>query len=137
MRFRTLYREHGQLEVGEINGIMVARNAEQLRQLELAENETEEEALRALRQKALHLNEQYEQEAAEDVGANPFPEEEAGERWDAETILSTYTNTDNHPGVIKTTRRVKPSSSRMKIELHKAFKVPIDGLTPIAEEIVI
>ena len=25
----------------------------------------------------------------------------------------------------------------MKIELHKAFKVPIDGLTPIAEEIVI
>lgn len=25
----------------------------------------------------------------------------------------------------------------MKIELHKAFRVPIDGLTPIAEEIVI
>jgi len=25
----------------------------------------------------------------------------------------------------------------MKIELHKAFKVPIDGLAPIAEEIII
>ena len=25
----------------------------------------------------------------------------------------------------------------MKIELHKQFKVPIDGLTPIAEEITI
>lgn len=25
----------------------------------------------------------------------------------------------------------------MKIELHKAFKVPVDGLIPIAEEIII
>ena len=25
----------------------------------------------------------------------------------------------------------------MKIELHKQFRVPIDGLTPIAEEIIV
>lgn len=29
-------------------------------------------------------------------------EEEEEEAWDCESILSTYTNTDNHPGVIKT-----------------------------------
>lgn len=29
------------------------------------------------------------------------------DRWDCNTILTTHTNTDNHPGVIKTTRVVK------------------------------
>jgi len=56
------------------------------------------------------------------------------QKWDCETILTTYTNTDNHPGVIKTERRVRPGE-RMKIELHKQFRVPIDGLIPLAEEI--
>lgn len=31
------------------------------------------------------------------------------EKWDCETILSTYTNTDNHPGVIRTQKRIRPS----------------------------
>lgn len=60
---------------------------------------------------------------AEEADANeedPFEnlrvEEE--DQWDCESILSTYTNTDNHPGVIKTTRRIRPSQ-QMKIELHK------------------
>lgn len=44
--------------------------------------------------------------------------EEEGEKWDAETILSTYTNTDNHPGVIKTQRRVRPSE-RMKVQFDR------------------
>ena len=55
-------------------------------------------------------------------------------KWDCETILSTYTNTDNHPGVIKTTKRIRPG--KVKIDLHKQFRVPLDGLTPIAEEII-
>lgn len=63
-------------------------------------------------------------------------EESDEDAWDADTILSTYTNTDNHPGVIKTTRRVRPNQ-KMKIELHKQFKVPIDGLIPMAEEITL
>lgn len=57
------------------------------------------------------------------------------EKWDAETILSTYTNTDNHPSVIKFTRVVKTKAT---IQLHKQFKVPVDGLNgliPIAEEV--
>lgn len=48
--------------------------------------------------------------------------------------MSTYTNTDNHPGIIKTERRIRPSK---KIELHKAFRVPVEGLMPVAEEILI
>ena len=56
-------------------------------------------------------------------------------KWDCESILSTYTNTDNHPGIIKTSKRIRPG--KVKIDLHKQFRVPIDGLTPIAEEILI
>ena len=54
-------------------------------------------------------------------------DEDQEEQWDCESILSTYTNTDNHPGVIKTQRRVRPNQ-KMKIELHKQFRVPVDGL---------
>lgn len=73
-----------------------------------------------------------------DSDDNPFKHQTGDDeaKWDCETILSTYTNTDNHPGVIKTTKRIKPSQ-KMKIELHKAFRVPIDGLMPIAEEIIL
>ena len=52
-------------------------------------------------------------------------------KWDCATILSTYTNTDNHPAVVKTQGRVVRTKQR--IELHKQFKVPLDGL--MAEEI--
>lgn len=41
--------------------------------------------------------------------------------------MSTYTNTDNHPGIIKTSRIVK---AKNKMELHKQFKVPLAGLMP-------
>jgi hypothetical protein len=34
-------------------------------------------------------------------------EGEQQEKWDAETILSTYTNTDNHPTLVKFTPKVK------------------------------
>ena len=45
--------------------------------------------------------------------------------------MSTYTNTDNHPAVVKTSGRVV--RTKQPIELHKQFKVPLDGL--MAEEI--
>ena len=41
---------------------------------------------------------------------------DSSEKWDVESVLTTQTNTDNHPGIIKTTRVVKP---KVKIELHK------------------
>lgn len=64
-------------------------------------------------------------------------DEDKEEKWDCETILSTYTNTDNHPGVIKTQKRVR-INQKIKIELHKQFRVPIDGLTTqVAEEILV
>lgn len=48
----------------------------------------------------------------------PDSDSDKEEKWDCESILSTYTNTDNHPGVIKTNRRVRPNKN-IKIELHK------------------
>lgn len=77
------------------------------------------------------------QEEAEEKGSNITEEDsDSEEKWDCESILTTHTNTDNHPGIIKTERRVKPNQ-RHKIELHKQFKVPVDGLIPLAEEITI
>ena len=59
----------------------------------------------------LELAVMFDEEAEAADQDNPFNVKEVNEeaQWDCETILSTYTNTDNHPGVIKTTRRVKPS----------------------------
>ena len=33
-------------------------------------------------------------------------EEDEEKRWDVDTILTTHTNTDNHPAIIKTAGRV-------------------------------
>jgi len=44
-------------------------------------------------------------------------EEDPEDKWDAETILTTFTNTDNHPGIIKFIPRVKVNQ-KAKIELH-------------------
>ena len=85
------------------------------------------------------LNERFVEEADERGTdyESPQSEEDENDKWDAETILSTFTNTDNHPSIIKFVPKVK-TNQKMKIELHKQFKVPIDGLNgliPIAEEI--
>ena len=61
------------------------------------------------------------QEEADERGTDyesPESEEDEADRWDAETILSTYTNTDNHPGVIKFIPKVKVNQ-KMKIDLDK------------------
>ena len=39
---------------------------------------------------------------AEEQGSDIEEESDDGEKWDCDTILTTYTNTDNHPGVITT-----------------------------------
>jgi hypothetical protein len=62
---------------------------------------------------------------------NEDDEEGQEKKWDCESILSTYTNTDNHPAIIKTAARVV-RANKQKFELHKQFKVPLDGL--VAEE---
>lgn len=36
-------------------------------------------------------------------------ESDPEDHWDCNTIQTTFTNTDNHPGVIKTNRVVKPN----------------------------
>lgn len=107
----------------------------------MVENEEDRPKIEAeIREKQLALAAQFGEEADEaNSDEDPFYDDRGKKtelEWDCETIVSTYTNTDNHPGVIKTTKRIRPAQ-KMKIELHKAFRVPIDGLTPIAEEIVI
>lgn len=137
MWFRDLHKKHGDEAERDIP-VLVARNAEMLRQVEIDDGENLEEVNNEIKRKMVEIAERFEKEADERDQDNPFNVQEVNEEaeWDCETILSTYTNTDNHPGVIKTTRRIKPSQ-KMKIELHKQFRVPVDGLIPIAEEITI
>lgn len=140
MWFRELYNKHGDEVDAHKNPLRQAKNAEALRQVDLEDGEDRETVDKSIKEKMLSLAETFEHEADDRDDENPFyanPDgvhEEA--QWDCETILSTYTNTDNHPGVIKTTKRIRPSQ-QMKIELHKQFKVPLDGLIPMAEELVI
>jgi len=44
----------------------------------------------------------------EEKGNEESEEEESDneEKWDCNTILTTHTNTDNHPGIIKTEKKV-------------------------------
>lgn len=132
-RFLDLAKEFG----GEKQrNLMPAEKAsEQIHAEDLEDGDEPEEVKQKIRQRKIELADAFEEEALEhlddDVTRDKSDDEE---QWDAETILTTYTNTDNHPGVIKTTRRVRPKA---KIELHKQFRVPVDGLIPLAEEIVV
>lgn len=79
-----------------------------------------EEYKRIVKERTLKNTKQFEQEADE-RGADyesPETEEDPEDRWDAESILSTYTNTDNHPSIIKFVPKVKTNKNKM-IELHK------------------
>lgn len=127
-------------EFGNENATMLIPNtkaSDLIHEEDLKNCEDAEEFKAKLREKKVQNAGEFEEEAEKHLHEDVYRDkDEEDDEWDAETILSTYTNTDNHPGVIKTTRRVRPSQ-RMKIELHKQFKVPIDGLIPLAEEITL
>ena len=134
-RFPDHYKEFGTV-TEEAGKLMRGQNVGVPHQEELEEEADREKAAAELKQKQLESEARFQQ-AAEERGSDISEEESDGEaKWDCDTILTTYTNTDNHPGVIKTERRIKPSE-RNKIMLHKQFKVPVDGLIPVAEEITI
>ena len=132
-RFPEHYKEFGTGTEHEEGKILRAKNVEVPRQEELDEEPDQEKAKEELRKRILENGQQFQDEA-EERSSDIEEASDSEEKWDCESILTTYTNTDNHPGVIKTQRRVKPGQ-RNKIELHKQFKVPIDGLVPFAEEI--
>lgn len=58
-----------------------------------------------------------ESEEKEDIESDSESESDGEKEFDVQTIVSTYTNTDNHPGVIKTTKKVV--KQKVKMELHK------------------
>ena len=135
-RFPDHYKEFGMGKELDDGKILRPKNAEVPRQEELDEEENPEKARKELNQKILARGEMFEEEADENDSDITEEDSDSEEKWDCESILTTHTNTDNHPGVIKTERRVKPSQ-RMQIQLHKQFRVPIDGLIPLAEEVTI
>ena len=134
-RFPDHYKEFG-IVTEEAGQLMRGQNVGVPHQEELEEEADREKAAAELKQKQVENEARFQQEAEERGGDISEEESDGEEKWDCDTILTTYTNTDNHPGVIKTERRIKPSE-RNQIMLHKQFKVPVDGLIPVAEEITI
>ena len=80
------------------------------------------------------------QEAAEDsddsIEEHPFFDglkaAPKREQWDAETILTTYSTTDNHPSMIRLAR--KPKKGDAAIELDKRTGLPKGTMLPAEEE---
>jgi len=72
----------------------------------------------------VNLKEKYKYESGSEHGweSDPFLESleiaaEAAskkEQWDCETILTTYTNTENHPSVIGLPRKIRNNNDKMK-----------------------
>ena len=54
------------------------------------------------------------------------------EKWDAETILSTYTTTENHPTTIRVAR--KPRPGKAAITLDPRTGLPVGTMLPAEEE---
>jgi protein LTV1 len=80
--------------------------------------------------------EKVEYESDGDIEAHPFlaglkaPPKEEG--WDAETILSTYSTTENHPTMIKLARR--PKNGQGAIQLDPRTGLPLGVMLPLEEE---
>ena len=116
-RFTNLAKEFGNEEANNL--IPATKTSDLIYAEDLKDGDEPAEVKQKLREKKLQNAQVFEEEALENMEDVPDRDQsEEEDAWDAETILSTYTNTDNHPGVIKTQRRVRPSQ-RMKIELHK------------------
>ena len=123
--FRNLHKDHGSsiqstaIEKGkefkEGTALFVGKDV-----IPIQGELEEEEFKRIVKERTLENAKKFQEE--DDAKGSDYESEESEqeeqEKWDAETILSTYTNTDNHPSVIKFTPRVK-AGGKMKIELHK------------------
>jgi protein LTV1 len=87
------------------------------RALQNEENELKEKE--EVKKKSLMFAQQYQDDVDEKGVYYSETESESDDdkKWDCETILSTYTNTDNHPGVIKTKRKVVKTNQMF--DMHK------------------
>jgi hypothetical protein len=145
--FKKLHKQFGDEETRDLE-YKIPTNHNVPREADLVDGKDAEEVQRELREHMLALADKFEQDGEETLKKmiaiengeleDDSDDSDGEEKWDCETILSTYTNTDNHPGVITTQKRVR-TNQKIKIELHKQFRVPIEGLAgaiPVAEEIL-
>lgn len=107
-RFLDLAKEFGDERANKL--FPDVKPSDLVHEEDLVDGQEPEEVKQKIREKKLANADDFEV-GAEDQGDEDLERDaEKGEaEWDAETILSTYTNTDNHPGVIKTSRRVRPN----------------------------
>lgn len=82
-----------------------------------------------------------EEDEADDEYATAFEtvvERQVAEKWDCETILSTYTNVENHPSVIDDgpggRRAVRPRRQDPIIQLDPRTSLPVDFMPPLPED---
>ncbi|XP_063369649.1 protein LTV1 homolog [Cydia amplana] len=124
-RFEKMFAEYDDTELGaldceEIEGFMPESHAMLLQAAEEFEESRRRQQLDKEREVArIHRLQEIEEESEEELETVEVPGEE---KWDCETILSTYSNLYNHPKIIEEPR--KPG----KIRINPKTGIPADVL---------
>ncbi|XP_063388030.1 protein LTV1 homolog [Cydia fagiglandana] len=124
-RFEKMFSEYDDTELGaldceEIEGFMPESHAMLLQAAEEFEESRRRQQLDKEREVArIQRLQEIEEESEEELETVEQPREE---RWDCETILSTYSNLYNHPRIIEEPK--KPG----KIRINPATGIPKDVL---------
>jgi len=94
-RFHRLHNRYGTKDQTEQEPYRLSKTVE----VDDGEHTDEEDLFN--KQKLLMDDFEDRAEANKDVWDVPGSDSEDEKKWDCETILTTHTNTDNHPGLIK------------------------------------
>ncbi|KAI5475775.1 low temperature viability protein [Pseudohyphozyma bogoriensis] len=91
------------------------------------EGETPEEAARRKEKESiLEAVERQLREEEKGGGKIPMPEEKMKDRWDCETVLSTYSNVSNHPRMLRMRDLKEKKPAKIEIDEKTGFPL-VDG----------
>lgn len=125
-RFEKLYEQYDEEEIGALDQEDIGGNVTQQSKLldsvmEEFEKEQEKKKLKDVVQQGDQADIESGDESDQDDVVNMFVEDKK-EKWDCESIISTYSNIYNHPKKITEPSKIKP------IQLTKRAGIPTDVL---------
>ncbi|XP_071116725.1 protein LTV1 homolog [Haliotis cracherodii] len=124
-RFEKLFEEYDESEIGALDHEDIDGRVEPSSQiLDSVLDEFEKEQAKVKLSDVVGNNVTADSESDDDTELVKMVIEEPGEKWDCESILSTYSNLYNHPKLISEPR----SQNNKNIKLTSKLGIPLDGL---------
>ncbi|XP_046553943.1 protein LTV1 homolog [Haliotis rubra] len=124
-RFEKLFEAYDESEIGALDHEDIDGRVEPSSQiLDSVLDEFEKEQTKVQLSDVVGNNVVADSESDDDTELVKMVIEEPGEKWDCESILSTYSNLYNHPKLISEPR----SKNNMNIKLTSKLGIPLDGL---------